>query len=189
MIPRCIRWREAEPEVRVREFDQLARQSHWADSTAFIRNANAGQKVYITRHAEQAIAAHLESEDAELGGLLLGRVYETRFATATNYPWITVVEQAVASTEYCNSSVSLRMGTEVWSRAGERLQNGLMVVGWYHSHPNLGVFFSGTDRATQSAFFNHPYALGLVVDPIRKERKCFFGGTSEELPDEAMLVM
>lgn len=189
MIPRSIRWREAEPEVRVRDIDQLFHQSDWASSTAFIRNACAGHKVYLTRQAEYAIDTHLDTEDAELGGLLLGRVYRTRFASTSNYPWITVVEQALPSNEYSNSSVSLRMGAEVWSRAGEQLQNGLMVVGWYHSHPNLGVFFSGTDRATQSAFFNHPYALGLVVDPIRKERKCFFGGASEELPDEAMLVM
>lgn len=189
MIPRAIRWREAEPEVRVRDIDQLFHQSDWASSTAFIRNACAGHKVYFTRQAERVIDAHLDTEDAELGGLLLGRVYRTRFTATSNYPWITVVEQALPSNEYSNSSVSLRMGAEVWSRAGARLKNGLMVVGWYHSHPNLGVFFSGTDRATQSAFFNHPYALGLVVDPIRKERKCFFGGTSEELPDEAMLVM
>ncbi len=43
-----------------------------------------------------------------------------------------------------------------------------MVVGWYHSHPNLGAFFSGTDRATQRAFFNRPYSVGLVVDPVRR---------------------
>jgi proteasome lid subunit RPN8/RPN11 len=81
------------------------------------------------------------------------------------------------------------METEVWNRASGLLQSGLMVVGWYHSHPNLGVFFSGIDRATQSAFFNHPYALGLVVDPIRKERKCFFGGASEELENRAIAVV
>jgi len=64
-----------------------------------------------------------------------------------------------------------------------------MIVGWYHSHPNLGVFFSGIDRATQSAFFNYPYALGLVIDPIRRQRKCFFGGASEELDTQAIGVL
>jgi hypothetical protein len=74
------------------------------------------------------------------------------------------------------------MGTEVWNRASLLLQNGLMVVGWYHSHPNLGVFFSGTDRATQSAFFTS-LRLGLVIDPIRKD-EVFFGGTSQELDNQ-----
>ena len=60
-----------------------------------------------------------------------------------------------------------------------------MVTGWYHSHPNLGVFFSGVDRATQRAFFNQPYALGLVIDPIRNEEMVFYGGTSEQLPADA----
>jgi proteasome lid subunit RPN8/RPN11 len=55
------------------------------------------------------------------------------------------------------------------------------VVGWYHSHPNLGVFFSGTDRKTQRDFFNQSHSLGLVVDPIRLQEKWFIGPDSIEL--------
>ena len=185
----CIQWREAESEIHIGELDQLFRQSDWAGSIGVIQNALAGQTVYFSRQSEAAITRHLASEPAELGGLLLGRVYHRRFAAAGNYPWITRVEHALPSHEYSNSSVSLRMGTEVWTRAGQHFQRGLIVVGWYHSHPNLGVFFSGTDRATQSAFFNHPFALGLVVDPVRQERKCFFGAASEELPATAIAVV
>jgi len=63
-----------------------------------------------------------------------------------------------------------------------------MIVGWYHSHPNLGVFFSDTDRATQSTFFNNLYALGLVIDPVRIDRKCFFGAASDELEKQAITI-
>lgn len=184
-----IHWRDSEPEVSVRELNSLFRRTGWASAVAFIQNGFAGLSVYLARTCERAIDSHLASESAELGGLLLGRVFKAPISTASSYPWITLIEQAIPSCEYRNSSVSLRMGTEVWNRAGAALQDGLMIVGWYHSHPNLGVFFSGTDRATQSAFFNHPYALGLVIDPIRKERKCFFGGASEELDSTAMAVL
>ena len=54
------------------------------------------------------------------------------------------------------------------------------VVGWYHSHPGLGAFFSGTDRETQHAFFRQPYSLGLVVDPLRAELACYAGPDSAE---------
>lgn len=189
MIADTIQWQEAEPDVHIGELDQLLVQSNWANSIAVVRNALAGQSVYFSYESEDTIARHLAEDVAELGGLLLGRVYRLQFSVHGNYPWVTRVERALPSREYRNSSVSLRMGVEVWTRAGEQLHDGLMVVGWYHSHPNLGAFFSGTDRATQAAFFNHPYALGLVVDPVRKERKCFFGGAAEELPAGAMTVI
>jgi len=189
MTPLQIQWRDAEPDVRVQDLDALLVQVHWMDALAFIRNALAGLMIYFTKEAEHTIETHLGTEPYELGGLLLGKVFRVPFAISGEYAWITLVEKSLPSTEYRNSSVSLRMGTEVWNRAGTLLQSGLMVVGWYHSHPNLGVFFSGIDRATQSAFFNHPYALGLVVDPIKKERKCFFGGASEELESRAMAIV
>jgi proteasome lid subunit RPN8/RPN11 len=184
-----IQWRDAKPDVSVQDLGRLFQQLNWPDAIALIQNALSGLTVYFTKETDQAIKSHLDTEPYELGGLLLGKVFILPFAGSAKYPWITLVEKSLPSQEYHNSSVSLRMGTEVWNRASTHLQNGLMVVGWYHSHPNLGVFFSGTDRATQSAFFKHPYALGLVVDPIRKERKCFFGGASDELDLRAIGVI
>ena len=184
-----IQWRDAEPDVRVQALSQLLRETNWSNAVAYLQNSLAGLSVYLSRRSEQAIDSHLASECAELGGLLIGRVFRAPFAVASSYPWITLVEKTVPSIEYRNSSVSLRMGTEVWNRASTLLQSGLMVVGWYHSHPNLGVFFSGTDRATQSAFFNHPYSLGFVIDPIRTQRKCYFGGMSQELDEQALAVV
>ena len=169
-----IQWRDAEPDVGIQDLSQLLRQTNWRNAVAFIQNISAGISVYLAKDADRAIEVHLESEPLELGGLLIGRVFNALSTASSNYPWITLIEKTLPSHDYRNSSISLRMGTEVWNRASDCLQNGLMVVGWYHSHPNLGVFFSGTDRATQSAFFNHPYSLGLVIDPIRRERKCFF---------------
>jgi proteasome lid subunit RPN8/RPN11 len=54
-------------------------------------------------------------------------------------------------------------------------------LGWYHSHPNLGAFFSSTDRYTQKHFFNNDYSLGLVIDPIRNEEKYFLNKNSIEI--------
>merc|ERR1719346_447357 len=43
-----------------------------------------------------------------------------------------------------------------------------MVVGWYHSHPGFGCWFSGTDINTQQSFEQlNPRAVGVVVDPIQ----------------------
>lgn len=43
-----------------------------------------------------------------------------------------------------------------------------MVVGWYHSHPGFGCWFSGTDMNTQQSFEQlNPRAVGVVIDPIQ----------------------
>lgn len=56
-----------------------------------------------------------------------------------------------------------------------------MVVGWYHSHPGFGCWFSGTDVNTQQSFEQlNPRAVGVVVDPIQSVKgkvviDCFRG--------------
>ena len=62
------------------------------------------------------------------------------------------------------------------------------MIGWYHTHPNLGAFFSGTDETTQRSFFNQSYSLGLVIDPARCEKKIFFGASSEEYPFDCVMM-
>eukprot|EP01069_Polyplicarium_translucidae_P003514 Polyplicarium_translucidae@DN2334_c0_g1_i2.p1 len=43
-----------------------------------------------------------------------------------------------------------------------------IVVGWYHSHPGFGCWFSGTDVNTQQSFEQlNSRAVGVVVDPIQ----------------------
>jgi hypothetical protein len=116
-----IEWKDAEPEVSVRSLDCLLARTNWINAMAFVCNALAGISVYITKQCDAAVNSHLASGKYELGGLLLGRVFTAPFPTGGKYPFITLVEKAVPSNEYKNSSVSLRMGTEVWTRASRLL--------------------------------------------------------------------
>ena len=40
------------------------------------------------------------------------------------------------------------------------------IVGWYHSHPNFGIFLSDRDCFIQDHFFNGPGQIAYVVDPV-----------------------
>merc|ERR1719155_412254 len=43
-----------------------------------------------------------------------------------------------------------------------------VVVGWYHSHPGFGCWFSSTDINTQQSFEQlNSRAVGVVIDPIQ----------------------
>lgn len=58
------------------------------------------------------------------------------------------------------------------------LYEGELLAGWWHSHPNLGIFYSQTDKDTQRAIWRAPWQIGIVVDPIRKEFGVFQGPDS-----------
>jgi len=55
----------------------------------------------------------------------------------------------------------------------KKKDRNLLVIGWWHSHINIGCFLSPTDIHTQECFFPESYQIALVVDPIRKEYKFF----------------
>ncbi|MEM1550297.1 MAG: Mov34/MPN/PAD-1 family protein [Candidatus Bathyarchaeia archaeon] len=42
-----------------------------------------------------------------------------------------------------------------------------LIVGWYHSHPGYGLFLSDIDVTSQITFFNQPYHVALVIDPLK----------------------
>ncbi|MGH2531799.1 MAG: Mov34/MPN/PAD-1 family protein [Thermomicrobiales bacterium] len=46
-------------------------------------------------------------------------------------------------------------------------ETGLLLVGYYHSHPGFRVFQSGEDVQTFSRYYAEPYQIAIVVDPTR----------------------
>jgi proteasome lid subunit RPN8/RPN11 len=66
----------------------------------------------------------------------------------------------------------------------EKRRPELRLVGWYHSHPGFGVFYSEHDRFIQRHFFSGEGQVGIVVDPQRPALAAFEcrDGEVEELP-------
>jgi hypothetical protein len=99
------------------------------------------------------------------------------------------VRAAVPGLQHEGTEYSLRLHAGVWDAARAMLQPGEVVVGWFHSHPDLGAFFSATDRRTQAGFFPHPFSLGWVVDPVRSEQAWFCGPCSVEMQAADVLAL
>ncbi|MBI4778022.1 hypothetical protein HY792_03780, partial [Candidatus Desantisbacteria bacterium] len=55
---------------------------------------------------------------------------------------------------------------------GERF-NGKYVVGWYHTHPGLGLFMSHYDSFIHNNFFSLSCQIALVVDPATENHMFF----------------
>jgi proteasome lid subunit RPN8/RPN11 len=168
-----MRWVEETPRLPLQPLDALARREPALAEIAGQTAVAPGLRIAITAHAHAAALLHLAGHPEECGGLLLGEVFADGDDPARSKA--VLVTQAVAAEEFASTGISLRMSSGVWERARGRLGPLELVVGWYHSHPGLGAFFSTTDRRTQRAFFPHAYSVGWVVDPASNESAWFVG--------------
>jgi proteasome lid subunit RPN8/RPN11 len=124
-------------------------------------------EVYATVH-EHAVA----SLPNETGGFLVGRVgFDPR-----DESWHLAVEEAVPVTP----SVQFPTHFQFTWRDVDRVRtyregHGKALLGWYHTHPDFGVFLSDTDlEKTHRVLFAEPFQIGLVYDPVRSRAGYFF---------------
>ena len=133
--------------------------------------ASDSTPVFIAESAMRAMERHASSEkDKEVGGVLLGGFYRTDDG---GFVEITDIIQATSAR---GTDVSLTFTHETWEQINEeqaRRSPDLRIVGWYHSHPALGVFMSKEDEFIHSSFFTEPWHVALVVDPIYHNWGCF----------------
>jgi proteasome lid subunit RPN8/RPN11 len=181
-----MRWTERAPDLPFQAIADLGHRLGRADDW---QPEPGGITVLVPHELQAGILAHLSERHVEQGGLLLGEVFTLDGSEDPEKSLAVLLTRAIPAAEFSGSGVSLRMESDLWEQA--RAGRGPMdlVVGWYHSHPGLGAFFSATDRRTQLAFFGQPYSIGWVIDPFRLEHAVFIGANCNaparfvELPD------
>jgi proteasome lid subunit RPN8/RPN11 len=146
-----ITWTEQKPDFVRRPLEDLVGGLAFTSACAVMLGGRR-PRVLVTDAVMAGILEHLQEQRVEMGSLLLGTVYEGQ---SGEDDFVVDIANFARSIDFGGTGVLLRMEPDVWERA-RASANGKTVVGWYHSHPDLGVFFSGTDRRTQRAFFNQP---------------------------------
>jgi len=181
-----MKWNNVKADIRPLSMVEAYGSLPVGDVLSLISTTKNIPFIYIKNKIKKQILEHLNTGKTELGGLLIGSVVAIG---GLNDSIIAInVTDSIASVNFESTAVSLSMSSDVWESARKLSTPTSFVVGWYHSHPNLGAFFSGTDRKTQRDFFNSKYSVGLVIDPVRKEECCFLGEYSEEIPTEFIKV-
>jgi proteasome lid subunit RPN8/RPN11 len=184
-----IQWKPVEPDSAPRELSSLLATLPLSDVLALSRVLLARPLILMTDQAREGVRSYVCRRDDESGGLLLGFAATLAGPSASLFHPLVVISESVPSQKYESTSVSLQMDASVWTAALPQRDSGLLVVGWFHSHPNLGAFFSGTDRATQRNFFYHEYSVGYVIDPIRDDHAFFIGRESNELEASQVITV
>jgi proteasome lid subunit RPN8/RPN11 len=132
-----------------------------------------GQPVVLMHQTAllQIIAHSRSNTDVELGGALLGLAYRYKSGVVVE------VKAALPASSADHGPVHFTFSADSWSKLHrDRAAHyaNLDIVGWFHTHPDLGVFYSSDDVVVHSAAFTQPWHVGLVVDPLRDEAS-FFG--------------
>lgn len=145
-------------------------------------------RAFVAQNALESLHQHLESDlHREHGGVLAGLPY----LDPERQHYYADVQVAIPALEAEGSPVHLQFTPQAWEFIAGRLEEDfpeLVVVGWYHSHPGLGIFMSGTDRAAHAAFYRQPWSLALVVDPTAQTAGWFHGPNSTPLHSTDLVV-
>ena len=170
-----MRWTEKPADLPLQPLSALCTRATALSSCV---RPGGGLLVILADDVREEVLRHLRSSQDEQGGLLLGEVFADDEHVSVAASRAVLVSRAIPALDFSSSGISLRMESGVWERARLALGPLELIVGWYHSHPGLGAFFSATDRRTQAAFFPHPYSVGWVLDPLRDDEACFVGRES-----------
>lgn len=113
----------------------------------------------------------LSDTSVELGGVLLGGVHEDENGS----PFV-VITDSLRAQHYESTKGSFKFTHDTWSaitREREEFPDELQMVGWYHTHPDWGVFLSSMDMFICDNFFNKRLDVAFVIDPCRGDRGMF----------------
>ncbi len=129
--------------------------------------------IFIDRRAADAIERHaLSDTSVELGGILLGKEC---IDPQTGHPFVWVTHSLEAK-HYANTQASFTYTHDSWeeiTRLRDQKYPDHDIVGWYHTHPNFGIFLSHHDLFIHKHFFAQPLQVAYVVDPINQTRGFF----------------
>lgn len=128
-------------------------------------------KIILTSDTYNKMAKHAKEDlSHELGGFLIGNYQENKEDVYVN------IIGAIRAQATDSQSASLKFTHETWDLANKEKDDKYpdgRIIGWYHTHPTFGIFLSGYDQFIQKNFFDLPFQIAYVVDPVNK-RDGFF---------------
>ncbi|MFW9823812.1 MAG: hypothetical protein ACFFE4_12790 [Candidatus Thorarchaeota archaeon] len=112
----------------------------------------------------------------EVYGILVGSVENNEKVIIKDAIPIMVGDRVGVSYENKQYVDTAQIDTSVHERSIQDKRKDF-IVGWYHTHPNMGFFYSVVDRTTQLGYQSkNPYAVGLIFDHSKRESEDHYLG-------------
>jgi proteasome lid subunit RPN8/RPN11 len=123
-------------------------------------------QVFVTRLAYLRLAEHSASDlESEVGGILVG---SWSVDSDLGQEFI-VIDSALPARFTRQGSVYLTFTQDSLVDLHAEMDDHFpdkQIVGWYHTHPGMGVFLSSYDAWLHHHFFPEPWQVALVMDPV-----------------------
>jgi proteasome lid subunit RPN8/RPN11 len=131
----------------------------------FPASPRADFRLHISPEVRRNIEQHAKADvSVEICGVLVGNWFEDEngpFVDVTNY-----IRCDNASSKFAEVTFT----HESWAQINKAMDSQFKdsrIVGWYHSHPDFGIFLSDRDCFIHEHFFSGPGQVAYVIDPVR----------------------
>ncbi len=153
---------------------------------AFPGGRNEGLRVFFTPEVHDALWRHAALDTTvEICGVLVGTWHRDQAG-----PFVKIVESIRgegAETRFAEVTFT----HQTWAKINAEMDSKFSkfsIVGWYHTHPDFGIFLSDRDRFIHEHFFSGPGQVAHVIDPIRKCEGVFIWRSGKPTPCEHFWV-
>ena len=151
------------PEPQIEEIPSLISRRWWTENEDGIQTPPVS--VFITQKAYVKTNVHAGSDlENEVGGWLVGK-WRADPETGDNFIVIEAILPAV-HTKHGSAYLTFTQDSQVamYDEMEDRYPESEL-VGWYHTHPKMGVFLSKYDLFLHQNFFTQQYQVALVIEP------------------------
>jgi len=137
--------------------------------------------VYVERTVIEQIKKYgAVNRQCEVCGVLLGNLCLT-----PDNEWIVVVDRIVLGKHAEHSQGSVTFTELTWKYIDEKMDKYYphkTIVGWFHTHPSFGIFFSQDDLLVHRMGFRNEWQVAYVYDPVRNEDGWFLWDKEKKEP-------
>ena len=121
--------------------------------------------VFMSQPAYGRICVHSTSNTSvEVGGVLIGH-----WCLGDQHEQFVVIEHALPARHTRQGGTFITFTPDSLVDIHEQLETdykGMLILGWDHTHPGMGVFLSHYDVWLHRNFFPEPWQVALVVEPV-----------------------
>jgi proteasome lid subunit RPN8/RPN11 len=137
-------------------------------------------RVFLDAAVHEQIRKHAQEDvSVEICGVLVGS-----WQRDDDGPFV-AINAAIPGEAVANKLSEVTFTHETWAKIHKRMDAEFAdrsIVGWYHTHPDFGIFLSERDCFIHEHFFREPGQVAYVVDPIRKEEGFFTWSGGKPIP-------
>jgi proteasome lid subunit RPN8/RPN11 len=128
-------------------------------------------RVYFAPEVHDALWKHAVADTSvEICGVLVGA-----WERDARGPFVRVTA-SIRGEAADNKFAEVTFTHDTWAKINARMDNEfshLAIVGWYHTHPDFGIFLSDRDRFIHEHFFSGVGQVAHVIDPVRRDEGVF----------------